>query len=416
MAQNRRRIRRYTATVTIVLAGLATIVASLAQSSAEKWWPGYGNGPDNSRYFASRQIDKTNVNQLQVAWTYAYGDTSFGPIVVRGVIYGRGRNGSLVAVDAKTGKEQWIRENMNGMTSRGMNYWESTDGRDQRLIFADEQPAPGTGCKDGEVDYDLRHEWCMSICVPAWMAATRPRSETFNRTLQAKFSKISSFWAARQGKATCHLPETFVPTTSATESSFGHSIPYRVPANSAMTPGPSDAWKYVGGNNNWGEMTIDTGRGIAYIPLGSPTYDFYGADRRGANLFGTSIVALDARTGKRKWHFQLVHHDLWDMDPSAAPQLTTIRHNGTNRDVVVVSSKLTWLYVLDRETGEPVWPDRGATCAKVRHAGRRKLADTAVSDQPAPAFEAVFHCRRCESLLVRRRSGCDQKEIGGSQQ
>ena len=119
---------------------------------------------------------------------------------------------------------------------------------------------------------------------------------------------------------------------------------------------PKDAWKYVGGTNNWGEMTVDARRGIAYIPLGSPTYDFYGADRIGANLFGTSIVALDARTGKRLWHFQLVHHDLWDLDPSAAPQLTTIRHNGRNRDVVVVSSKTTWLYVFDRVTGEPIWP------------------------------------------------------------
>ena len=101
---------------------------------AGKWWTGYGNGPDNSRYFASRQINKENVNQLQVAWTYPHGDTSGNPIVVRGVIYGRGRNGSIVAVDAKSGKELWVRENMNGMSSRGMMYWESRDGRDQRLI------------------------------------------------------------------------------------------------------------------------------------------------------------------------------------------------------------------------------------------------------------------------------------------
>ena len=104
--------------------------------STDKWWPGYGGGPDNSRFFASRQINKSNVNQLQVAWTYPFGDTGSHPIVVRGVVYGRGRNGSLVAVDAKTGKELWVRENMNGMTSRGFNYWESADGRDQRLIFA----------------------------------------------------------------------------------------------------------------------------------------------------------------------------------------------------------------------------------------------------------------------------------------
>ena len=93
-----------------------------------------------------------------------------------------------------------------------------------------------------------------------------------------------------------------------------------------------------------------------YVPTGSPTYDYYGADRIGANLFGTSIVALDARTGKRLWHFQMVHHDLWDFDNNAAPQLTTIRHNGRSRDVVAVASKTGWLYVFDRVTGEPIWP------------------------------------------------------------
>ena len=100
-----------------------------------KWWTGYGNGPDNSRFFASKRINKSNVDQLQVAWTYPHGETVSSPIVAGGAIYGRGRNGSIVAVDAKTGKELWVRENMNGMSSRGMMYWESRDGRDRRLIF-----------------------------------------------------------------------------------------------------------------------------------------------------------------------------------------------------------------------------------------------------------------------------------------
>jgi len=132
-----KRLRRgYVLVSFAVLACLAAVATTLAQSSNGKWWTGYGGGPDNSRYFESRQINKSNVNQLQVAWTYPYGDTSGNPIVVRGVIYGRGRNGSIVAVDAKTGKELWVRENMNGMTNRGLMYWESRDGRDQRLIFA----------------------------------------------------------------------------------------------------------------------------------------------------------------------------------------------------------------------------------------------------------------------------------------
>jgi quinoprotein glucose dehydrogenase len=133
-----------------------------------------------------------------------------------------------------------------------------------------------------------------------------------------------------------------------------HTVPR--PGEFGYDTWPKEAWKYVGGVNNWAEMTVDTRRGIVHIPLGSPTYDFYGADRIGSNLFGTSLVALDARTGQRRWHFQFVHHDLWDLDPSAAPQLTTIRHNGRTRDVVVASAKTPWLYVFDRDTSEPIWP------------------------------------------------------------
>ena len=122
MSQNIRRSRRYLVMALGLSAGLAAVATGGAQSSADKWWTGFGNGPDNSRYFASRQIDRSNVNRLQVAWTYPFGDTGGNPIVVRGAIYGRGRNGSIVAVDAKTGKELWVRENMNGMTMRGMMY------------------------------------------------------------------------------------------------------------------------------------------------------------------------------------------------------------------------------------------------------------------------------------------------------
>ena len=159
-------------------------------------------------------------------------------------------------------------------------------------------------------------------------------------------------------------------------------------------------------------MTVDTQRGIAYIPLGSPTYDFYGVDRIGANLFGTSIVALDARTGKRLWHFQFVHHDLWDLDPSAAPQLTTIRHNGRNRDVVVVTSKTGWLYVLDRVTGEPIWPIEERPFPKCEMPGEQSWPT-----QPHPTKPRAVHAgtpspwttsaRTCRPRKRRRsRSAC----------
>ena len=133
-----------------------------------------------------------------------------------------------------------------------------------------------------------------------------------------------------------------------------HTVPH--PGEFGYETWPKDAYKYVGGANTWGEISIDAERGIAYFPTGSPTYDFYGADRIGANLFGTSLVALDARTGKRLWHFQMVHHDLWDYDNTAAPQLTTIRHNGQMVDVVAQAGKTGFLYVFNRVTGEPIWP------------------------------------------------------------
>ena len=119
---------------------------------------------------------------------------------------------------------------------------------------------------------------------------------------------------------------------------------------------PKDAWKYIGGTNTWGEITVDEKRGIAYFPLGSPTYDFYGADRKGANLFSDCLLALDARTGKYIWHYQLIHHDLWDYDASTAPQLLTVKHDGKTVDVVAEASKQGFLYVFDRVTGKPLWP------------------------------------------------------------
>jgi quinoprotein glucose dehydrogenase len=133
-----------------------------------------------------------------------------------------------------------------------------------------------------------------------------------------------------------------------------HTIPH--PGEYGYETWPRDAYMYAGGANTWGEITVDAERGIAYFPTGSPTYDYYGADRIGENLFGTSIVALDARTGERIWHFQVVHHDLFDYDITAAPQLVTLRRDEREIDAVAVATKQGFLFVFDRVTGEPVWP------------------------------------------------------------
>ena len=270
--------------------------------SADKSWTGFGGGPEGSRYFASRQIDKTNVTQLQVAWTYPFGDTLFVPNVTHGVVYGRGRNGSLVAVDAKSGKELWVREAMNGMTTRGINYWESGDGKDQRLIFAMNSLLQEVDAKTGKSIMTFGTNGVVDLRVgldgrdPETIGAIQTNTPggiyenliiVGSATGEGYMSPPGDIRAydIRNGK----LVWTF------------HTVPR--PGEYGYETWPKDAWKYIGGVNNWGEMSIDTQRGIAYIGLGSPTYDFYGVDRIGAGLFGTSIVALDAKTGQAQVAF-----------------------------------------------------------------------------------------------------------------
>src|SRR5688500_6598917 len=376
-----------------VFVGLVTTVAvaaaTMAQSPGDRWWTGYGNGPDSSRYFASRQIDRSNVTRLQVAWTYPHGDTGSIPVVVRGVVYGRGRNGSLVAVDAATGKELWIRENMTGMTSRGINYWESADGRDQRLIFSMHSLLQQVDAKTGKSIMSFGTNGVVDLCAGIDGRDPETIGAIQSNTPGGIFENLIILGSA-PGEDYLSAPgdiRAYDILTGKLAWTF-HTVPR--PGEFGYETWPKDAWKYIGGVNSWGEMTVDSGRGIVYIPLGPPTYDFYGADRIGSNLFGTSIVALEARTGKRLWHFQLVHHDLWDMDPSAAPQLTTIRHNGRTRDVVAVASKLPWLYVFDRVTGEPIWPIEERPVPTSAMPGEQSWPTQPIPTQPPPFAKLTF--------------------------
>jgi len=389
MFESRRGSWRHATLAVALAAGAAGGAPGLAQSAGDKWWTGYGNGADNSRYFASRQIDKSNVAGLEAAWTYPFGETGSSPIVVRGVIYGRGRSGSLVAVDARTGKELWVRERMNGMTSRGMNYWETAGGRDQRLIFAMDGLLQELDAKTGKPILSFGTNGVVDLRAgidgrdPATIGAIQS-------TIPGEVFENLVILGSATGEGYMSPPgdiRAYDVLTGRLVWTF-HTVPH--PGEFGYDTWPKDAWKYVGGTNNWGEMTVDVRRGIAYVPLGSPTYDFYGADRIGANLFGASIVALDARTGRRLWHFQLVHHDLWDLDPSAAPQLTTIRHNGRTRDVVVVANKATWLYVFDRVTGEPIWPIEERPVPKSDMPGEQSWPTQPYPTNPPPFARQSF--------------------------
>ncbi len=328
-------------------------IALVAAPDGQREWRDYAGGPDSSRFVAAKQITSSNVNQLQVAWNYAPGQTDFNPLVVRGMVYGRGANGSFVALDAGTGKQIWIHEGVQGFNSRGVNYWESKDGKDRRLIFSTQnilqeldaytgEPITAFG-KNGQVD--------LRAGLDRDPATINQQTRTPGRVFE-NLIIMGSATNEEYGSAPGDV-RAFDVKTGALVWTF-HTIPR--PGEFGYDTWPKDAWKTVGGANNWGEQSIDEKRGIIYIPTASPKYNFYGGNRHGNNLFGDSIVALDARTGKRLWHFQMVHHDIWDYDNNSAPQLTTIHQNGRAIDVVAVASKTGFLYVFDRVTGKPIWP------------------------------------------------------------
>lgn len=338
--------------IALLIAIAATAMSASDQNPRE--WRDYGGGPDNSKFSTLKQINKSNVTKLDVAWTYPYGETMFNPIVARGVIYGKGRNNSLVALDAESGKEIWIHDGLEGITRRGMNYWESKDGKDRRLIFSindylQEIDAP-TGKsivkfgQDGVVD--LREG----------LGRDKEKIGRIQSNTPGKVFENLLLIGSATGEAYMSPPgdlRAYDIETGKLAWQF-HTVSH--PGEFGYDTWPKDAWKYIGGTNTWGEITIDPERGIAYFPTGSATFDFYGADRVGANLFANCLLALDARTGKRLWHFQNVHHDLWDYDNTSAPQLTTIKQNGKTIPAVAMAGKTGFLYVFDRVTGKPVWP------------------------------------------------------------
>jgi quinoprotein glucose dehydrogenase len=320
-------------------------------------WSDYGGGPENSHYVVSNQINKSNVSQLEVAWTYPTRDLStyqFNPLVVDNIMYVLARNNSLVALDASTGKEIWVHENLTGIARRGINYWESKDRSDRRLIFQLNDTLQEIDARTGKTILTFGRNGVVNL-----REGLRRDPKTIYRVQSGNPGKVFEdliVLGSAPGEGYLTPPgdiRAFDVRTGALVWQF-HTIP--LPGEYGYDTWPKDAYKYSGAANNWGEMSIDAARGIVYIPTGSATYDFYGADRKGANLFANCLLALDARTGKRLWHFQFTHHDLWDYDGTAAPQLITVTQEGRKIDAVALATKQGFLFVFDRVTGKPLWP------------------------------------------------------------
>lgn len=340
----------------VILSGCKSVPATVD-------WRLYGGNETNSRYSTLDQINKANVKKLAVAWTYDTGDSykdsemQCNPLVVSGVLYGLSPKMRVFALDAATGKQIWSFDHFEGQPplgkkrSRGLHYWE--DGSDKRIYVAVEQwmyalnaatgePVAGFG-DNGRID--LREGLGRDIDTVS-VSVSSPG--VIYKDLLILGSIVSEGLPAAPGDI-----RAYEIRTGKLRWQF-HTIPH--PGEFGYETWPPDAWKTLGGANSWGGLTLDAERGIVFAPTGSTTYDFYGANRAGDNLFANSLIALDANTGERKWHFQFVKHDIWDRDLPSGPALVTVERDGKKIDAVAQATKSGHVWVFDRETGESLFP------------------------------------------------------------
>ena len=353
----------------LIVASLTLFGFSLETLSAQKAgvsWKEYLGGPDSSHYSPLKQINRTNVSSLEVAWSYDIEDSGayfFSPLVVDSIAYVAAKQGALVALDAASGKELWVHSfpstggrggggRGSGIAGqRGANYWESKDRSDRRIFVTTGGFLYAIDARTGQTVESFADHGRLDLKTGIDRATIPLASRTPGRIFENLIilgSATGEGYLAPPGDI-----RAFDVRTGKLAWVF-HTIPR--PGEIGYDTWPKDAYTYMGGVDVWGEITVDEKRGIAYFPLASPKYELYGGDRPGNNLFADCLLALDARTGKRLWHFQTVHHDIWDFDPTAAPQLATVKHDGKNVDIVALAGKNGFLFVFDRVTGKPLWP------------------------------------------------------------
>lgn len=359
----------------LIITGLL-LTYSCKEKTDYSGWSTYAGSKDGNRYSSNTHITPENVSQLDVAWTYTSGDkdpdnrsqNQCNPIMVDGILYGTTPRLKLFALDATTGKTKWIFDPSEVDTasrndkyafykvSRGVMYWKDDTGKDQRILYS-------TGGKTWAVDV-VTGQHITSFGKGGYIDLTENldrEPDTFNPFIASttpgiiyKDLMIMGHRVAESADAAPGHIRAFDVRTGELKWMF-HTIPRPGELGHDTWEDPG-AWKKFGGANNWAGMSLDEERGIVYVPTGSIGGDFYGGIRPGQNLFGNSLIALDATTGTYKWHYQVVHHDLWDRDLPANPNLVTITRNGKKIDAVAQITKHGYVFVFDRETGEPVFP------------------------------------------------------------
>jgi quinoprotein glucose dehydrogenase len=382
------------------------VLALLAMQSAPSDWPHYGGGPDLTRYSPLTQITPANVATLKVAWTYDTKDAFNGsemqcqPVVAHGVLYATSPKLRVFALNAATGAEIWSfdanPETRSLTRTRIRGLMDRERGDDRRIYFASRhwlyaldaktgKPLPKFG-DDGRIDLRLGFEGR----DPRTLSVGVNTPGVFYGDLLIVGSIVPEGLPSAPGDI-----RAFDINTGQQKWAF-HTIPH--PGEFGYDTWPADAWKYSGGANAWSGLSLDERRGLVYASTGSAAYDFYGANRHGDNLFANTMLCLRASTGERVWHFQAVKHDVWDRDFPAAPSLITIQHDGRQRDVVAQIAKNGRVYVLDRDTGQPVFPMETIQPPASDVEGE-KLSPTQVLPTSPPPFTRQ---RFTEELITKR--------------
>ena len=307
----------------------------------------------------------------------------------------------------RPGRRSWIHEGLSGIITRGINYWQSPDGKDRRLLFSINGYMQAIDARTGKSILSFGNNGIVDL------REGLRRAEGTDRRVQSrtpgKIWKNLLIMGSAAGEAWVTPPgdiRAYDVVTGKRVWQF-HTVPE--PGEFGYDTWPKEAYKYVGGANNWGEMSIDEERGIVYVPTGSATYDFYGADRHGMNLFANCLLALDTRTGKRLWHFQTVHHDLWDLDNVSAPQLDHRPAQGQARRCGRSRWQDRFPLRLQPRHRRAALADRRETGTQERRSRRAGVADAALPDGAAAVREDGFHGRRREPVAAVARAVRDDE-------
>ena len=343
-------------------------------------WPAYLGDSGSSQYSSLEQITVDNVGELELAWVYRSGDADSedrtqiqcNPIIVDGVLYGTSPTLKLFALDAATGKELWRFDPFDddyqlfGLgVNRGVTLWED------RVVYTAGDKLYAVAKDSGEEIFNLDLHVGLGERAEGLFIGSNTPGVVFENLL------ILGHRASENLPSVPGDIRAFDLETGDLVWSF-HTIPH--PGELGYDTWPEDAWKNSGGANAWAGLSVDVERGVVYVPTGSAAYDFYGGDRPGQNLFANTLLALDARTGERRWHYQFVHHDIWDRDLPAPPNLVTV--NGV--DAVAQITKSGYVFVFDRDTGEPLFPIDEVPVARTELPGETTWPTQPVPTKPPP--------------------------------